>query len=186
MHAFTSTASRPDAAQPSAALVVSARSTTPAGIARAIAIMHAAGDDYRAPLLRAVGRDEIAFVGLRRGQRVPFAPLDRTRRPSVLLVADDDHDAMPGPAAWADAGRMMRWTRKVLIHGTGGKSEHYQLAIDQARSVGRLLLIETCSSQIAPWLALASGYVSASHVTVVRPWPAGAQHPMSLPLGAVN
>ena len=72
-----------------------------------------------------------------------------------------------------------------MIHGSGGKREHYELAVQGARGSGRLLLVETSSAQIKPWLRAATRFLPPARVLVIAP-PNGEAHPAPMPKGAVQ
>ena len=164
------------ATQSGPAHVLSAKTTTPVGIARGIALLETIGEQFRIPLLRALQHDLIALAVLSTGQAPPLAKLDRTQRPAVVVLVDDDDATRLGPSGWHYAARVMRWARGALLHGTGGQPEHYDLAILAAQQVRHLVLVETSSSQLDAWRALALRSIPPKHIVQIEP-PNGGVHP---------
>lgn len=173
------------ATQDGPAHVICARTASPANVARAIAMMEAIGEQFRIPLFRAVPRGEIALTVLGTGQAPPLSRLDRTGFPGLVVLTDDDDTTRLGPDGWRYAARILRWARGVMLHGTGGQPEHYQMAVEGAQRCGRLVLVETCSTQIDAWAALALRTLAPGRILKIQP-PAGGIHPVAVPRGQVH
>lgn len=168
------------ATQDGPAYVLCAKTTTPANIARAIALLGPIGEQFRAPLLRAIPRGELALTVLGTGQAPPLSRLDRTQRPAIIVLTDDDDTTRLGPDGWHYAARIMRWTRGAFLHGTGGQPEHYEMAVEWAQRCRCLLLVETSSRQLDAWQALARRYLAAERILRLEP-PEGGVHPVPTP-----
>ena len=173
------------ATQSGPALVLSAATTTPESIAHGIAALQTTGEAFRVSLLRGVRDDEIALAVLGTGQSPPVTEMERTGRPSLIVLTDDDDTTRLGPDGWPRATRALRWARSVMIHGSGGKPEHYELAVQGTKGGGRLLLIETSSAHVLPWLRAVTRFLPPARVLVIAP-PGGEVHPVPVPKEAVQ
>ncbi len=160
--------------------VLTARCTNAERIAAAITIMEAAGEDFRTPLFRAVLHDEIALTVMCHGQTAPLDQLDQTRRPAILLLTDDDDTTRLGPDGWPSSARIMRWGRSAILHGSGGQPEHYGAAVVGAVVSSRLVLIETSSAQLAPWIKAAARFMPLGRILCIKP-TGGGVHPVPMP-----
>jgi len=85
----------------------------------------------RAELLRAVRRGEIGIVETARDAVVPLRVLERSARPLIAIVGDDDY-CSTGPSAWPATRRLFRWARGAMVHATGADVPSYQMAIGMA------------------------------------------------------
>lgn len=162
------------------AIVMTAKDTNPERIAAAITIMQAAGEGFRAPLFRAVLHDEIALAVVCQGQTAPLEQLDQTRRPAVVVFTDDDDATRLGPDGWPGSARIMRWAKNAMVHGSGGQPEHYAFAVVGAVATGRLVLVETSSSQVEPWVRTANRFIPLGRILCIKPIGGGV-HPVPMP-----
>ena len=125
----------------------------PSDIARMIGQAELAGAGYYTPLLRRVMAGELNIcVPMRDTTVPPLYRLGKKGRPVVTLVGDDDYRPA-GPDTWACAAKLRAWAAFAIIHGTGGKPEHYAMAGAAAMDVRRLLFIETTSAAAQEWAA---------------------------------
>jgi hypothetical protein len=108
------------------------------------------------PLWRAVADRRIALIHIIGPEAAwPSATLERLPMPLVVLVGADmgaGNDAPPDK--WQCARRLKYWCRAAIIHGAGGKPEHYRIAVAAAEACRRVALIETTSEQAPSWKAL--------------------------------
>ncbi len=122
-------------------------------IARVIGHAEMAGAGFYIPLLRRVMQGEISVCWPQRATvQPPFYRLSKLGRPLVVIVGDDDY-ATTGPGGWACADKLRTWATFAVVHGAGGKPEHYEMAAEMAVQVRRLLLIETSSEAAQDWAA---------------------------------
>jgi hypothetical protein len=168
---------RPTAGTRAPAIVVSAETATPANLVRAIAFLHLMGTIFHVPLFEAVARDEIALSMVQPRQAPPLGRLDKTGRPAVLIISDDDDHTRLGPQDWPCVARVMRWAGAALIHGSGGKPEHYKLAVRGVLSARRLVLVETSSWRVDAWTEAALRSLPKHRVLRIEP-PEGGIHPI--------
>ena len=119
-------------------------------VARLIGVYQSLGLAHRVPLLRAAMHGRIAFVAVERGGEPPLRHLKKLRSPAVVLIGDDDY-LSTGPDGWPGAVKLRRWARGAMVHGAGGKTEHYALAVGMALERERLLFIETSSVHARGW-----------------------------------
>ncbi len=141
-------------------------------LSAAVERVRRAGIYHHVPLLEAVRDGRIALVWLS-GRDTPLSmrKLKCAPRPVIVLIGDDD-DFPTGPAAWISAPKAIRWARRVVLHGAGGESWHYQAAVDTAEVVGRVLIIETNSTHLPAWGAALG---NKPRLTVV---PRNGMHPL--------
>ena len=155
------------------------RHVTREGVARGIAFMSAAGDYDHIPLLRGVGDGRIALVHVSDRQgRLSIPELQRLRRPTLLLIGDDDYLAT-GPNGWACAKVAARWCRSAIVHGSGADPSFYAGAVNTAAALWRLLVVETASDKITAWAEL----LKDKPALLIRP-RGGASHPVLPSAGA--
>lgn len=104
----------------------------------------------RVELLRAVRRHEINLAEPARDAVVPLRVLERSLRPLIAIIGDDDY-CSTGPAAWPATRRLFRWARGAMIHATGADAASYRLAIGIALHCRRFLMIETDTAHLQEW-----------------------------------
>lgn len=155
-------------------------------IPRAISAMQQAGTGHRVPLLQALYCGRIALL---EAQRTSSSKLFKqwaaaARMPAAALIGDDDHASPDGPDTWPIAWRMFRWARFVLIHGGGGRPEHYERAVQLAEASGRLVMVECSSANVEAWRGAAARWAVNAQGEIMRP-PPGSPHP-SLDVGHVQ
>lgn len=144
-------------------------------VARVIALQDAAGEGFRAPLLRAAGASALVLATAVGGTRISARVL-KLQRPTVVLLADDQ-PAATGPDAWPQARRLARWARMVALHATGGQPEHYALFAQAAVLHERLLVVELEYCHLAAWRDLMLRERRPSEILCLVPTP-GGQHPV--------
>jgi hypothetical protein len=156
-----------------------------ATVARIIGAFATAGLAHRLPLLEAVHAGRLAFAEAGRAWRpaATLRALDRTGKPALLLLGDDD-ETPTGPAGWPGAATALRWARVVVLHATGGKPEHYRLAVEMAARHQRVVMVETTPAHLAAWLALARPSPSRPALLIVP--PPGDVHPRPAARGTVQ
>lgn len=104
----------------------------------------------RVELLRAVQSGAINLVETERHTAAPMQAIERSSRPVVMLLGDDDY-ASTGPSGWAAWERLSFWARGAMVHATGADAHSYRLAIGSALIQRRMLLIETDSAHAHAW-----------------------------------
>jgi pimeloyl-ACP methyl ester carboxylesterase len=156
-----------------------------AGLAETIVRAEQAGKRHVVPVLRAAAAGMINAGFVMRGHPFAMRPMKRGRRPVLIILGDDDHQAT-GPAGWPQAERLLRWARLVVLHGAGGEPQHYAAAVLAAQEHRRVLMIETSSGQIEAWRRLI-GRVQPRVRGITIAIPAAAPpHPMErAPAGTV-
>lgn len=70
--------------------------------------------------------------------------------PRVVLIADDAGNSRD-PGEWRSSMSVIAWSRAAVVHGTGGKAEHYAAAVEMAKATGRVVMVETDSAHAAGW-----------------------------------
>jgi hypothetical protein len=152
----------------------------PDAVAEAIALLHRAGHTWHLPLLQAARQGLIALRFIRPGERVPVRALDPTalRLPAVAVLCGDDHSDRCRPSDFPQAARWLRWARAFMLHGTGGREEHYAEAVAAALHVRRVLVVDLPSRAVPEWLELARRVAPKAHGLMLLP-PPGAAHPIA-------
>jgi hypothetical protein len=147
-------------------------------LADAIALLHRHGADWHVPLFRAARDGLIQLRLVQPGQRVPVRDTDPAtcRAPTVVLLNGDACDGRHRPADFPQAVRWLRWSRAIMLHGTGGKPEHYIAAVTAARIVNRVLIVDLPSIALPEWHALAQRVAPRASGLIITPLPGGA-HP---------
>ena len=148
-------------------------------IPRAIAMLQRMGEpaSLRVPVLQALYRGELGFLDVERTttSRLVKAFLAAVELPAMVIVGDDG-DAPVGPKGFPSTERLMRWARRIVIHGTGGEVWQYQSGVDVARVCGRLLWVECPSRLIEDYRSAAKRWGRAALVQTVQPFH-GQSHP---------
>jgi hypothetical protein len=109
-----------------------------------------AGLHHRSVLVRGAMAGTICLAEIARGGIPSFKAIERTGRPALIVIGDDD-GAAPGPAAWEAVRRLTNWARGAMIHATGACDLSYQRAIDLAIAYRRFVLIETTAAHARQW-----------------------------------
>lgn len=148
----------------------------PAAISALIAASTAAGEGFRAPLLRAAAAGELAIAAAVAGTPIP-ARILKQRHPTVLLLTDDCPSAT-GPVAWPQARKLVRWAARIVLHGTGGQPEHYSLIAAAAVRVGQVLVVECQQRHLSAWQQVVLLERKSRSLLCIMP-PPGGQHPIS-------
>lgn len=129
------------------------RGMSRAEIARVIGQAELTGAGFYVPLLRRAMQGEVNVCWPQRDTvQPPFYRLSKSGRPLITVVGDDDYK-LAGPGAWTCADKLRAWASFAIVHGTGGRPEHYSMAAEMAVQVRRLLLIETTSAAAQVWAA---------------------------------
>jgi hypothetical protein len=156
-------------------------------MAEAAVRLEQAGDKCHPVLLRAAMAGALRLCFVLPGARLPLKVLNpmRDSRPLAVVFAGDGVEPT-GPESFPQAMRALRWSKRIMIHGTGGQPAHYALAVQATLACGRLVLIETCSAFEPTWTALATR-VAANTPTLRIIIPPGAPpHPcLGAPAGVV-
>jgi hypothetical protein len=97
--------------------------------------------------------------------------------PRVVLLADDLGDSRD-PDEWRSAVSAIAWARAAVIHGTGGRVEHYAEAVRAAETLGRCLMIETNSARAPAWAAAIHPREIPGLLIIP---PRGGVHPVAVP-----
>ena len=125
-------------------------------IARVIGHAETAGASFLIPMFRHAMEGQLNLVWPQRDTvMLPLRRMGKTGRPLAVILGDDDY-ATTGPSGWGCAVKLRTWAAAAIIHGTGGRPEHYALAAEMAVQSRRLLLIETSSASAQDWAAFLS------------------------------
>ena len=135
----------------------------------------------RVELMRAVRAGTIDTVEPTRDRVVPTKILERSLRPLIAIIGDDDY-ASTGPAAWPATRRLFRWAKGAMVHATGADAPSYQIAIGMAMQCRRFVLIETDSTHAREW----GEALLARRVPFIGLVPTDGTHPLSVPKEGLN
>ena len=145
-------------------------------ISRVIAHAELAGAGFYIPLLRRVMQGEMNLCWPQRDTvQPPFYRLGKSRLPLVIIIGDDDYQTT-GPDGWACAAKLLTGAAFAIVHGTGGKPEHYAMAGEMATQVRRLLLIETSSEAAQTWAGFL--FERTPRLSVLGILPPDGAHPV--------
>ncbi len=158
--------------------------TTPEQFAAVIAHLAQCGYGFKVPLYRAAQAGMISLCEITRDGMPPLKRLERTRRPVVILVGDDDYQST-GPDGWIATRPLMHWARAALVHGTGGTMEDYVGAVAMAIQWDKMLLVETSSDYLMPWAGVVQNAPHRITAVFKRPTAPGL-HPLPLTKGEVQ
>lgn len=158
--------------------------TTHDQFAAVIAQISQAGFAFKIPLYRAAQAGIISLCEITRDATPPLKRLDRTSRPVVILVGDDDY-ASTGPDGWIAARRLMYWTRAAIVHGSGGTAEDYCAAVAMAIQWDKMLLVETSSEHLMAWAGVVQRAPRRIAAVFKRPTAPGI-HPVPLQKGEIQ
>jgi hypothetical protein len=123
-------------------------------IPEVLAKLEQSGDIWHRPLFMAAAQKMLGLMCLTAGGRVPKRFLDPARRAPLVITLDDDGWNCVGPTGFQQAARLMKWAGYVMLHGTGGKPEHYVIAVQSALLYRRLLLVECRGDNLPAWIDL--------------------------------
>ena len=153
-------------------------------IGRVIARAELAGAGFYIPLLRRVMQGEMNLCWPQRDTAMPpLYRLGKSGRPLVVIVGDDDYQPA-GPDTWACAAKLRAWAAFAIIHGTGGRPEHYEMAANAAVEVRRLLLIETTSAAAQTWAGFL--FERTPKLSVLGILPPDGAHPVMPSKGGLH
>jgi len=152
----------------------------PDALAQAIALLHRAGHTWHVPLLQAARQGLIALRFVAPGARVPVRAFDPTASPlpAVAVLCADDRSGRCRPSDFPQAARWLRWARAFMLHGTGGREEHYAEAVAAALHVRRVLVVDLPSRVVPEWLELARRVAPKADGLILLP-PPNAVHPIA-------
>ncbi|BDG74082.1 hypothetical protein [Roseomonas fluvialis] len=123
-------------------------------INRIIRPQEAGGFEFRNALYRAhLAGDVGALIEVLPRGRVPRQAL--WSAVTTIAVIGDDAGLSSGPGDFPDAGRLLTWAQRVMIHAAGGTTCHYDWAVAAARIHRRVLLVETNTAAEPAWMHLA-------------------------------
>lgn len=153
-------------------------------IARVIGQAELAGAGFYVPLLRRVMAGEVNVCWPQRDTvQPPFYRLSKSGRPLVVIVGDDDYKPA-GPDTWACSAKLRAWASFAVVHGTGGKPEHYAMAAEMTVQVRRLLLIETTSAAAQDWAAFL--HERSPNLPFMGVLPPNGAHPVMPPRSGLH
>ena len=136
----------------------------------------AAVEPFRLPLLRAAYVEgTVGFCQVMRDPGTMPAIALNPGGPMVMVIGDDDL-VSTGPAGFRDAQRFAEWADAAMVHAAGGEALHYQMAVDGALRMGRLLLVETSSAHASAWCDL-FGKDGELRIPVLCIYPREGAHP---------
>ena len=107
------------------------------------------------PLYRAAADGRVRIINVCAADAAwPTAMIAKSTGPTAVVVgADQGAGDDPGPHKWRAAKGLRRWCAAAIVHGAGGETGHYRLAVDAAETFQRLALIECTADQVQPWTA---------------------------------
>lgn len=129
---------------------------------------------HRAVLFQAVRHGLITLAEITRDGPLPAKNLERSKRPALVLVGDDD-GLDCGPNGWAARSRLAGWARHAIIHATGADVPSYALVVAMALQRGRVVLVETGTAHGPAWHQMFSK-VGVPTVNLIA--PSGGIHPI--------
>lgn len=129
----------------------------------------------RVELVRAVRAGTINVVEPTRDRMVPAGLLERSLRPLITIIDDDDY-ASTGPAGRPSTRRLFRWAQGAMVQATGAGAPSYQMAIGIAIQCRRFLLIETDRAHMREW----GEALLARHVPFIGLRPPEGAHPVPI------
>lgn len=132
-----------------------------------------------AVLVPAIGAGLTVGVMNKRDAPVSMPQLRAIVGPVLALLGDDDY-ATTGPTKWISAPNLLRWADAVVIHGAAGIDDHYREIASGALAIGRVLMVETSSAFLIPWLDAAGDKVRL----VIAPFD--GHHPIVPSRGDMN
>jgi hypothetical protein len=143
-----------------------------AAAARTIATYHYTGHHHRIPLVRAATAGKIALLDFgrgasRRAAKLALAQVRRAGLPIVLIIADDEYGPA-GPSAWPVADLLLKEAKLAVIHGGGGLIEQYEDFVVIAQKHGVLLVVETSTVAIKPWVEFAQSF--SCDILIIAPF----------------
>ncbi|WP_428487218.1 hypothetical protein [Rhodopila sp.] len=147
----------------------------PSDIDKLIAEMARLEKPHRVELLRSVRQHETNLVELGRTADAPTRELERSLRPTIVLLGDDDYSTT-GPIGWTAFRRLGYWARGAMVHATGGDVASYRLAIELALTKQRFLLIETSSAHAHEWGAA----LHKRNIPAIGLLPPAGVHPLPM------
>jgi hypothetical protein len=136
---------------------------------------------HRLPLVRAARDGLINLIEPNRRAAIPAGLLNERRRPTVILIGDDDH-ASTGPAGWACARRLRYWGRAAMIHAAGASREDYEVIVIGAALHQRTLMIEAATTNQAEWTEFFRPHMGCVVITC----PPGEAHPTQIDAANIN
>ncbi|NPD66063.1 hypothetical protein HN018_19580 [Lichenicola cladoniae] len=149
--------------------------TDPRAMVHAISFCKTFGADHHVTLFNATAAGRIAFTALpHRLSKPNLYQLNKSKRPALILVGDDD-DQVTGPLGWAATAQLVSWARIAVVHGAGADQRSYLMAVAAAEDFGRALLIETSSDAAEAWMTTLRA-ADVPSVMVVP--PPGSVHPI--------
>jgi hypothetical protein len=153
---------------------------TPDPLAELIALYHRHGATWHIPLFKAARDGLIHLKVINPDIRVPVRDTDPAtyRAPTVVLLCGDACDGRHTPAHFPQAVRWLRWACAIMLHGTGGKPEHYVAAVTAAQMAGRVLVVDLPSAALPGWFELAQRVAPRASGLVIAP-PPGGVHPIA-------
>lgn len=155
-------------------------SEDPAALALIVAEMHRAGCTWHIPLIRAVAEGRIALAFVLAHERARLVKLDRSGRPSILILSDDEDGRADALSGWPSLRRIMCWARGAIIHASGGLPEHYELAVQVAEECQKLLIIDTAYKRLSAWISAVETAAFSIPIRLIVP-PLGCVHSIREP-----
>jgi|tagenome__1003787_1003787.scaffolds.fasta_scaffold20713806_1 hypothetical protein len=139
----------------------------------AIVMCEQLGSAGHVTLFRAVQDRQINLIIVARGTPISDAALNRSKRPMIVLLGDDD-GAGSGPTGFRSWRRLRTWAGCGLIHAAAADVSSYSVAVALATLQGKLLLVETSAARAPEWVDA----LRASRIPAVGVLPRGGQHPV--------
>jgi hypothetical protein len=136
----------------------------------------------RVELLRAIRAGVLNMVELDREGKLPVRAMEKSARPVLLLIGDDDY-AATGPTGWTATRRLLYWAKAGVVHATAADAASYQMAIRMTLAHRRCVLIETDTAHAAEW----STALVAHRIRCIELMPGdGGAHPVPLDRDAMQ
>jgi hypothetical protein len=136
----------------------------------------------RIELLRAIRAGVLNMVELDREGKLPVRAMEKSARPVLVLIGDDDY-AATGPTGWAATRRLLYWAKAGLVHATAADAASYRMAMRMTSAHRRVALIETDTAHAAQW----STALVARRIPCIELMPGdGGTHPIPLARNALQ
>lgn len=134
---------------------------------------------HTVPLLQAAFHDTVSLAFPGRDAPPPLKMLARSSKPAIVVIGDDRADGSDtGPSGWPNIRKLTRWAKRAVIHGTGGRVEHYRAVVLLAKAERRLVLVETGTEYLQAWHQL---FARAGVATLNLVPSDGGVHPVPTP-----
>jgi hypothetical protein len=131
---------------------------------------------WHEPIYKALLVGDIAVVIPLPGQALPMARIKTIGVPTIVHICDDGPFWL-GPDGWSCASYACDWAKAIMVNGTGGQSGWYASAVEKAREVGRVTIVDCDSDHFEAWRRCAAAQGLSKPIVGFMP-PPGQVHPV--------